>query len=151
MKTKLMITALAIILTLLSGTAPSFGFTGRKAVLYTRGEAMLAENLPWKQQDCSSAAWRMMNDLWPELKLTRWFHRTTADAMAGWPWEPLMSLDEADFGDLLFVGKPKISHLLIHWDRTETAVHAAKSRGFSKTKLRPYWLRRITVAIRPPY
>lgn len=144
-------------------SAAAHAYTGRRAVLYTRGEAMLAENLPWIKQDCSSAMWRMIRDLWPELKLVKWFHRTTAAAMASWPWPPVMSLERTIFGDLLFANGKKddprkwslaqqmhIGHVMMRWDRAWTAVHASSSKGFSETDIRPYWVPRINLAIRPP-
>jgi hypothetical protein len=125
---------------------------------------MLAENLAWKKQDCSKAAWEMLKDLWPELRLAKWFHRTNCETMASWPWPPLMNLSEADFGDLLFANsnddKPElrsdrekflIKHVMVHWDEPGTAVHASSKQGFSKTRLKPYWEPRINLAIRPPY
>jgi hypothetical protein len=139
-------------------------YTGRRAVLKARGELMLAENLPHKTQDCSLAAWRMLTDVFPELKITKWFHRTTAEAIGAWPWPALMSLDDAMFGDLLFANSnddnpalrpPKeqfrIRHVMMHWDRPRRAVHAGKKRGFSETDLDPFWTPRINLAIRPPY
>jgi hypothetical protein len=83
---------------------PADAYTGRRAVLYTRGQVMLAENAPyvWGKADCSMQAWNLLKDLWPELTLTKWFHRTTAEAMAGWPWPPVLRLNAAMFGDLLF-------------------------------------------------
>lgn len=173
--------ALALAIIILSGTLESkaaHAYTGRKAIVYTRGKVMLAENAPWVlgKTDCSERVWRMLQDLWPELKLTKWFHRDRAAVMAGWPWPALMSLDDAMFGDLLFANSEEypvskspsvplykggsnrpiradfeINHVLLHWVRPETAVHASKKRGFSETNLRPYWRPRITVAIRPPY
>jgi len=139
-------------------------YTGRRAVLKARGDLMLAENLAHKQQDCSFAAWRMLKGLWPELRITKWFHRTNCEAMATWPWPPLLTLDDAQFGDLLFANSNddnpaqrsprdqfRIRHVMVGWDEPETAVHASSKKGFSKTKLRPYWRPRINLAIRPPY
>lgn len=127
---------------------------------------MLAENAPyvWGKTDCSGQAWRMLEGLWPELTLTKWFRRTTAEAMAGWPWPAVMSIDDLMFGDLIFANSrdddprqrtPKdqflIRHVMVSWDEYETAVHASKKRGFSKTDLRPFWVPRINLAVRPPY
>jgi hypothetical protein len=132
-------------------SSPALGWTGRRAILYARGEAMLAEQLPWKKQDCSAAAWRLMKDLWPELKLARWFKRSTADAMAGWPWTPVMDRGTMQFGDLVFAGHPKLNHVLVRWTQPDTAVHAAKSRGFVLTNLRPHWWPKMGLIVRPPY
>jgi hypothetical protein len=127
---------------------------------------MLIENAPyiWGKADCSAQMWKLLNDLWPELKLSKWFKRTTAEAMAGWPWPALLSLDDTDFGDLLFANSTeddpanrapreqfKIKHVMMTWDEPETAIHAGKKRGFSKTNLKPFWRPRINLAIRPPY
>jgi len=139
-------------------------YTGRRAILKTSVEVMLAENLPHAKQDCTLAAWRLVCDLWPELRTQKWFHRTTAEAMAGWPWKALMRLEDGQFGDLYFANSnddiaalksPKeqflIKHVLMGYDEPETAVHASSKKGFSKTKLRPFWWPRINLAIRPPY
>jgi hypothetical protein len=141
---------LLLLLAVLS-SLPALAWTGRRAVLYARGEAMLAEQLPWKKQDCSAAAWRLMKDLWPELKLARWFKRSTADAMAGWPWAPVPTREQMLFGDLVFAGHPKLNHVLVRWAQPDTAVHAAKSRGFVLTNLKPHWWPKIALIVRPPY
>ncbi len=149
-------------------------YTGRKAILYARAQVMLVENAPWVlgKTDCSERMWRLLEDLWPELKLVRWFRRTSATAMAEWPWAPLMRLADGTFGDLLFANSeeyPKstgmeagryrrpakadfnINHVMMHWTNPGSAIHSGKTKGFSETKLRPDWLPRITLAIRPPY
>jgi hypothetical protein len=130
---------------------PAEAWSGRRAVLQTRIDVMLAKNLPHKQQDCTRAMWRLLCELFPELRVQKWFRRTTAEVMAGWPWQALMRLDDHRFGDLLFTGRPKIGHVLMAYSESGTAVHAAKSRGFSKTSLKPHWWPKIEVAVRPPY
>jgi hypothetical protein len=153
----------ALIILFLAVTAAE-AYTGRRAVLYARGQLMLAENLPHKKQDCSSAAWTMLNDCFPELAVTKWFHRTTAEAMGSWPWKPVNSLGDLMFGDLLFANSNdnnpkkwspkenfKIRHVMIGWVRPQAAVHASSKKGFTEDKLAPYWEPRIVLIIRPPY
>lgn len=107
MMTRPALPVIALVLTVMLGAASSAptvadAWTGRRAVLLAEAEVMLARNDPWIKVDCSLAMWKLIKGLWPELRLTKWFKRTTADAMAGWPWPPVMSLDNAFFGDLLF-------------------------------------------------
>jgi len=114
----------------------SHAYTGRRAVLYTNVQVMLAENPPyvWGKADCSMQMWKLLKDLWPELTLTKWFHRTTAEAMAGWPWPPLMRLDEAMFGDLLFANSEDYP------DAGVGATHASptgRARRASPLQMRP--------------
>ena len=120
---------------------------------------MLVENAPWVwgKTDCSERMWRLLEDLWPELKLVKWFKRTTAAAMAAWPWPPVMRLDDTTFGDLLFANSEKyprstgrdagryrtaradflINHILMKWTKPGSALHSGKTKGFSETNLKP--------------
>lgn len=134
-------------------TTDAWCWASRRAVLEARANVMLAVNEPykWSSADCSMQMWRLVSDVFPELKLTKWFHRTTADAMAGWPWAPVMRLSDVKFGDLLFAGHPKIDHVMMTWKSPEAIIHASKSRGFVRDPLRPYWAPKVTLIVRPPY
>ncbi len=155
----------AILLVLLLATL-AHGYTGRRAVLYTEVLVKLEINEPYKRgsADCSKQMWDLLSKVFPELRTMKWFRRTTADAMAAWPWESLLSLKNLTFGDLLFGNGDeddpqerspeeefRISHVMMSWTRPDRAVHAGKRRGFSETSLDPYWRPRINLAIRPPY
>lgn len=125
----------------------------RRSVLHKLVVIKLAKHEPyvWGSADCSMAMWQLLNQVFPEYKSLRWFRRTTAETMAGWPWNPVLSLDDVLFGDLLFCGEPKIDHVMMMWDKTNSAVHAGKTKGFSETAIHPYWTPKITVIVRPPY
>jgi len=163
--------AICLCLCLLATSATAW--TGRRAVLYAEAEVMLALNeayVPGKK-DCSSQMWRLMNRVFPELRAVKWFRRTTAEAMASWPWDALLTLNDLFFGDLLFANSEeydrpdtegrrrvrpigadfKINHVLMSWTDPAEAIHAGKKRGFSRTNLRPYWQPKIVLAVRPPY
>ncbi|MEW6351285.1 MAG: hypothetical protein AB1646_19700 [Thermodesulfobacteriota bacterium] len=137
----------------LPAPVPADAFGGRRAVLYAEATVMLAENAPWVsgRSDCSCQMWRLLSKVFPELRTQKWFRRTTAAVMADWPWEPLMSLDEVYFGDLLFTGRPKLNHVMMTWTDPDQLIHASKRRGFTVDELHPYWAPRIEAAIRPPY
>jgi len=156
MRIMTIVAALMLLMTAVTAEA----WQGRRAVLYSEAQVMLQLNEPyrWGTTDCSGQMWRLMKKVFPELGMTKWFRRTTADAMAGWPWQPVMSREKMYFGDLCFSGHPRIDHVLMAWVHCSgkqiddpTAIHAAKSRGFSETDLKPYWWPKIEVIVRPPY
>lgn len=146
-------TSMVLAILILAATAVH-AYTGRRATLYTEASVMLTVNEPyrWGSTDCSGMMWRLLRKTFPELTIQKWFKRTTAEAMAGWPWKPVMRLKNAAFGDLLFCGSPKIDHVMMAWvNAWDDAIHAAKSRGFSRTRVNPYWTPKISVVVRPPY
>ncbi len=144
--------ACAIVLCLV-WCAASAGWTGRRAVLYAEATVMLQENAPWVRgkTDCSGQMFRLLNKVFPELRTQKWFKRTTADAMGYWPWEPLMSLIDVFFGDLLFTGRPNRRHIMMTWTDADLLIHASKKFGFTMDWLRPYWAPKIELVVRPPY
>lgn len=142
----------AAIATVLIASAAE-AYTGRRQVLYTEACVMLAVNEPyrWGSTDCSGMVWRLLKKTFPELGVQKWFRRTTAEVMAGWPWQPVMSRSRAIFGDLLFCGSPRIEHVMMAWAQAPNdAIHAARTKGFSRTMIDPYWTNRISVIVRPP-
>jgi len=143
----------ALIAILIIATAAQ-AYKGRRATLYTEASVMLRVNEPyrWGSTDCSGMMWRLLKKTFPELGIQKWFKRTTADVMAGWPWKPCMRLEDGAFGDLIFCGQPKIDHVMMGWvNAWDDAIHAAKSKGFSRTKVHPYWTPKVSVMVRPPY
>lgn len=129
-------------------------YTGRRQVLYTEACVMLTVNEPyrWGSTDCSGMMWRLLKKSFPELGVQKWFKRTTAEVMAGWPWQPVMARSHSVFGDLIFCGSPRIDHVMMSWTQAPSdAIHAAKTRGFSRTLIDPYWTNKISVIVRPPF
>ena len=145
---------IAAVIATVSMASIADAYTGRRAVLYTEACVMLKVNEPyrWGSTDCSGMMWRLLKKIFPELGIQKWFKRTTAEVMAGWPWGPVMARRHAAFGDLLFCGSPRIDHVMMAWTKApDDAIHAAKSKGFSRTWVDPYWTNKISVIVRPPY
>jgi cell wall-associated NlpC family hydrolase len=143
----------------MTGPAEAFSWAGRKAVLFELGEAKLAKNEPyvWGKSDCSSSAWDLMRGVFPEFKAYKWFRRTTAEAMATWPWDAVMSHNDLSFGDLLFTQdltkstqNHRIHHVMIHWEG-DSFVHASVSKGFTRSFWTPWWRTKLELGVRPPY
>jgi hypothetical protein len=146
---------LAIIILILAGdTRKAHSATiDRRALLVSVVNYKLSLHEPYVKgkADCSMAMFRILSRIFPEFKAYKWFRRTTADAMAGWPWTPIMRLRDAMLGDLLFAGHSKLDHVMMAWRYHETIVHASSSKGFVEGNLRPYWYPRVSLVIRPPY
>lgn len=134
-------------------TASAEAWTGRRAVLYAEAQVMLARNEPyrWGSADCSMQLWRLLNKVFPELRVNRWFRRTTADVMASWPWEAVMRLEDLIFGDIIFKGHPRLDHVMMVWDPADRIIHASRKRGFAEDTLWPYWGPQVSLIVRPPY
>jgi hypothetical protein len=147
-------TILATLILVILMASAADAYTGRRQVLYTEASVMLAVNEPyrWGSTDCSGMMWRLLRKTFPELGIQRWFKRTTAEVMAGWPWKPVMKRSHSVFGDLLFCGSPRIDHVMMSWTKApQDAIHAARSKGFSRTLIDPYWTNKISVIVRPPF
>jgi hypothetical protein len=146
--------ALLSILALVSGSAVAF--SGRKAVLHRLVEVKLAQNPPYVPgtSDCSFHMWDLVSRVLPELRAHRWFVRSTAAAMARWPWPRVFTLVDARFGDLFFYRKHpagRIAHVGMAWDRPGRQVHASSSRGFTAQPLGRYWRPKLARITRPPF
>lgn len=144
---------LCALLIILALATTAVAYSGRRAVLYTLGEALVQENLPYRRglNDCSMLMWKLFRDIFPELRILKGFRRTTCEVLATWPWQAVMRLGDREFGDELFTGYPTLKHVLMQWDERNTAIHTGVSRGTSKTKIYPYWAPKIELIIRPPY